>query len=375
MPLKQKMDQETQVHSARTAAEYVDTQGAGAGMETPADVNKHLLWDLNNLRSQVARIMDPATPADWFNDMAAAGFDSFGLKQIHDKKLAFDTGVRPGTSDFTLSGTPGGVLVDATLLPSGSPKVAVGPSSAEDGGYIAADEANFTVVGTLGVGLSQAADAAGIILNRVAIVDDATNAAPQTGGGEDIFGLLQVINGAADGVAVAAAASENLQISFAFIDPATDVITATTLPAGDYHFATRRLASFFNVPVGLVLGGAGLPEIVDPAAVVTKLPFREIDITGTLPAADDPMTVTTGTFVTAGAQTVFSSFGTPALPATGAAFRDDPRVKIWLNGQKMSKGASGADNRDVYFVSATQFSFEDKLKNGDVVHLESPSSF
>jgi len=372
-----KSDQETQVWSGREAAEYIDTQAAGSGMESPAAANQNLLWDMNNLRSQIARIMDPTTPAAWYQDMAAAGYDSFGMKQIHDKLFAFMHPHEPGTTDFTLGGAVAGIVVDASMIPGAAGTIAVGPSSAEVAGYIAADEANFTIAGTLGVGLSEASDSEGILLNKVNILIDSTNEPPQTGGGETIYGLLQTITGTADGASIAAAASENLQISFVYIDAATDVLTSTTLPATDYHFDLPRQRDFYSLTRGALLSGVGqpLPEIISSGSTIIKIPFREIDITGTKPAANDPMTITTGTFTTAGAQTVASSFGTPALPATGAAFRDDPRIKGWLNGAKFSKGASAGENRDFYWVSATQIAFEEKLKNTDIFYLESPSSF
>ena len=61
----QRADQETQVWSGRQAADYVDNQPAGSGMESPGSSDENLLWDLNNLRSQIARILDPATPAKY----------------------------------------------------------------------------------------------------------------------------------------------------------------------------------------------------------------------------------------------------------------------------------------------------------------------
>jgi hypothetical protein len=377
MALKQKMDQEAQIHSGRTSAEYIDTQAAGGSMETPVGADRNLLWDLNNIRSQIARIMDPATPGNWHQNMAALGFDSFGLKQIHDKVFAFMHPHEAGTTDFTLAGGESGILIDAAKIPGAAGNIAVGASSTSVGGYIAADESNFTVAGTLGVGLSQVKDSESILLNKINILKSVDNEPPQAGGGESIFGLLQTITGTSDNASIAAASSENLQISFAYIAAGTDVLTATTLPAADYHFDLPRQRDFFSLTRGALLSGVGqpLPEIISQGATAIKLPFREIDIDGTLPAANDPMVITTGVFTTAGAQTVFSSFDTPALPATGIGFRDDPRIKVWLNGSKLSKGASAGDNRDVYWVSATQIAFEDKLKDGDVVHLESPASF
>jgi len=372
--LKQKLDLETQIWSRREAAEYIDNQAAGAGMESPAAANQHLLWTLNNIISQINRIMVGAGTGDWFQDIAAAGFDSFGLKEIHDKIFVYCSPIVGGTTDFAITGTPGGVLVDASMFIGGAGTIAVGASSSDNGGYVAADEAAFTVAGTLGIGLSTALDADSILLNKVEILQDGDNEIPVTVDNEPIFGLMQVITGTSDGAAIAAASSENLQISFVFIDQATDTITATTLPAGTYHFGASRQRNFHSLTRGATKGTSGA-DVLDGSGTIAKVPFREIDITGTKPAANDPMVVTTGTFTTAGAQTVASSFGTPALPATGAAFRDDPRIKGWLNGAKLSKGASAGENRDFYWVSATQIAFEEKLKNTDIFYLESPSSF
>ncbi len=66
MSLKQKIDQE-QTWSGRVAADYDDTPAAGAGMETPSAANQNLLWDVNNIRAQIARIMG----SDWHQSMAA----------------------------------------------------------------------------------------------------------------------------------------------------------------------------------------------------------------------------------------------------------------------------------------------------------------
>ncbi len=363
-----KLDPASQVWSSDT---YDDTKTLGSGVEAPAAADRHLDYDLNVLRSMLKAVLGQA---DWFT----APDNSFGLKQIHDKMFAYmmpwrHTGAN--ASQFTLSGTPGGVLLDASMFDGGAGTVAVGAASVEDGGYLAADEANFTIAGTLGIGLSTALDGDGVLLNQARLMDDATNLAPETVDSEEIFGLVQVINGASDGASIAAAASENLQISFVYLDKDTDVITATTLPAGTYDFASVRQRDFESLNKGFTLG-ASAPAVVDSGAVLVRPQHREIDIDGTTPAANDPMNVTTGTFTTAGVQTVFSTFGTTALPASGADFRDDARVKVWRNGVLQSKGAAAGDDRDAYWVSATQIAFEDKLSTGkNIIRIETPESF
>ena len=491
------LDQETQVLNSDV---YTDTVAAGAGMESPAAANQNLLFDLNALRSQISRILDPATPADWFQDMAAAGYDNFGIKQIHDKKLAFRSPITPGTNDFsigvaevhsvdTLADTAGslndtfwtlyetpeiayyvwynvnaagvdpapsapggvttwtgvevalatndiantvasntqtqlqaslydgvvglvtndltltnnvpgnvtdvadgsaatgftfgtdvqgtdttasGILVDSAKLVGGAGTIAVGAGSTDEGGYIAADEANFTVAGTLGVGLSQAADGDSILLNRVDIINHVTNETVEDAGSM-IFGLLQTITGTGDGTSVAAAASENLQISFVKIAPGSDVTEAVTLPSGKYHFGLMRQRCFYSLPKGgLISGVQSLPDSITQSTdgTAVRLPFRHFDVTANA-AASESFNIQTGVFSGTGTSTVFASYGTPTLPTTANEFRDDSRVKIWRNGNLQSKGAG----KDVQWVSTTQLSFSKKVKNGDEIVIESLASF
>ncbi len=363
------LDQETQV---RNSDDYDDTIAAGSGLESPAAANQNILFDLNAARSQIRRIIDPqglAGTTDWFVDIATA-LDNFGLRQIHDKKFVFLSPL-DGNNSFTLGASASGVLIDAALIAGGAGTIAVGPSSTEDGGYLAASEANFTIAGTLGVGLSTANSAAAVVLNRVDILVDGTND-PPLDGGVQVFGLLQALTGTADGTSIAPAASENLQLSFVKIDPGTDAITAVSLGIDTYQFRLPLNQCFFNLDRGALITGGILPDVIDPGSVVARLPFRHFDVTiGGGVAALDPLQIQTGVFTTAGATTVFASFGTPILPTTADQFRDDNRVKIWRNGNFQSKGTG----KDVQFVSTTQLSFTKKVKNGDEIVIESPSSF
>lgn len=364
-----RQDQETQI---RNSDAYDDTVAAGAGLESPAAANQNLLFDLNALRSQLRRIIDPqglAGTADWFVDLASA-LDNFGLRQIHDKKLAFRSPITPGTTDFTLGGSVGVVAIDAAKLVGGAGIIAVGPSSNAEGGYIAADEANFTVAGTPSAGLSTAFDGDGILLNKVDIIDDATNE-PPSDAGTTVFGLLQTVTGTGDGTAVAAAASENLQVSFVKIDPGTEAITAVNLPAGTYHFGLTRQRSFYALSRGSIISGVdGLPDAIGPNVNPIRLPFRHFDVTADA-AAGESMNVQTGVFSGTGTSSVFGSFGTPTLPATAAEFRDDNRVKVWRNGNLQSKGAG----KEVQYLSTTQLTWREKIKTSDDIVIEAPASY
>jgi len=359
----------------RNSRFYADTVAAGSGMETPA--NPYIVSDFDAIRSQLARIHDPTTPAKWYQDITAVGYDSFGLKQIHDKKLAFIDIFDTTTQTYTLGAGAQGVLVDASMVTNTPKTIAVGAASTSYGSVIAAAEANFTVAGTLGVGLTQTADGSGIVLNKVDIIDDATNE-PPLDSSDAVFGLVQCITGTSDGAAIAASGSENLQISFAKIVAATNTLTAVTLPAGTYNFNLRRLSNFYLLPTGALISAAGaLPDLIDPGAAIPRLPWREYDCPGSgiFATPNDPVNVTTGVFTTAGASTNVATYGTPALPSTGALFIADNRIKVWRNGTLQSKGVSAAVNRDVYWISSTQMAFEKRLFAGEVLSWEMPASY
>jgi hypothetical protein len=361
------LDQETQI---RNSDVYDDTLAAGAGLETPVATDANILWDLNALRSQLRRVIDPQAlvgTADWYVSVATA-LDNFGLRQIHDKKFVFKM-PRDTNNAFTLGAGAMGRLVSSAMVAGGAGIIAVGPSSGQNNAYLAATEANFTIAGTLGVGLSVAASSQAVVLNEVDIFVGTTNDPPLDGGAR-VFGLLQVLTGTADGTAIAAAASENLQISFVKIDPTTDAVIAVTLPAATYQFQLPFQQSFYGLDRGAFLSGGMLPDIIDPGSTVARLPWRQFNVTADAAAAET-FNVQTGVFSGTGTTTTFSSFGTPVTPSTAVEFRDDARCKIWRNGVLQAKGAG----EDVTWVSTTQVSFTDKVKTGDRIQIESPATF
>jgi len=100
-----------------------------------------------------------------------------------------------------------------------------------------------------------------------------------------------------------------------------------------------------------------------------------VKITGTLPAAADPMNVNTGIFVTAGAQTVLEPGGSLLLPPNTTLFQDDARVRIFRNGVNQNKGPIAGADTLVYWVSTTTLAFTFKLKKNDIILVETPESY
>jgi len=373
-----RMEQDTQVKNSRV---YNDALAPGVGLETPVAPGDHGEHDFNSLRTMSRYHLTGGVGVRKWYDVPQ---DQFGLDAIHDKIVLLELAMAVGVADFAIPVGPAatGALVGAAKFAGwGAPAtIAVGAGSLSVGGFVAQPEPNFTVAGTLGAGLSRAVDVDAKTLNRVAILDDATDDNPQTTGGEHIFGLLQVINGTADNSAISPNPTENLQISFVYFAKATGVLTATTLPAGTYHFSPIRQQDFYHLPRGFALAGGSLPGLIDPSGPFPKLPFKEWDITaGVNIARGDPFNITTGSFTTAGARTaVVGSYGVMALPASGLLFRDDPRIDAWFNGQNLSKSAVSvvaASVRDVWWVSATQIAFNRVLKGGEVLKLRMPSGY
>lgn len=116
------------------------------------------------------------------------------------------------------------------------------------------------------------------------------------------------------------------------------------------------------------LGGGGGGGVGVLATILFK-------ITGTKPGADDPFSINTATFDTAGAQTVIETGGTLLLPTTEADFLDNGFIKIFRNGVHQAKGTSIGVDTLVYWVNTTQVAFAFKLQKNDLIYIETPESY
>lgn len=135
-----------------------------------------------------------------------------------------------------------------------------------------------------------------------------------------------------------------------------------TVDSSGVNFSNNNIVGFIFFIFASVTGG------------IQRRQFREIDITGTAPAALDPFDINTGIFDAAGAQTVANTFGTLVMPVNAANFAVDTRITILRNGIYQSKGVG----RDVEFVSTSppKIRFINKLKTGkDTVQIFSPTIY
>jgi hypothetical protein len=189
------------------------------------------------------------------------------LSALGGKTFAQKTAHIVGVTEFTLVGPAGVVAVDTTMLAGATPAISLGgAASTSEGGYIAVIEPNFVLAGTPVAGLTQEI-VDGVTVNSVDIIDLVTGEPVETPDGAQVFGLLQAwddpLGTTVDGVAVAAAAVENLQISFTYWSKAVPaVLTAYNLPIGQYGFRPsihHRLA--YLSYIALLVGGDPLPDI------------------------------------------------------------------------------------------------------------------
>ena len=144
--------------------------------------------------------------------------------------------------------------------------------------------------------------------------------------------------------------------------------TAGSRRAGVSDIRTlQRIESLLDSHLAGLGGGGG-----GGVGVLATILFK---ITGTKPGADDPFSINTGAFDTAGAQTVIETGGTLLLPATEADFLDNGFIKIFRNGVHQAKGTSIGVDTLVYWVNTTQVAFAFNLKKNDLIYIETPESY
>jgi len=210
----------TQIRNSDLYDDTLDRSLAEIGAVTIED-------DLNYLRSQFKYITGNTA---WYQDLT----DDFDLTDIHDKRFMYwvqktdDIAIPNGQNHIALSG-----------LTKPSSNIAVGTTTL---GAVVAQ-----LAGAIGSNDTTAAANNGNVLK---IRDAATNDPINTGGNQ-IYGLLQVGSAATDGNAFADAGNDQGQISFVYLNPATEAWTA--VPVADIEdktieYAYKVRTDFYNLP-------------------------------------------------------------------------------------------------------------------------------
>lgn len=118
------------------------------------------------------------------------------------------------------------------------------------------------------------------------------------------------------------------------------------------------------VPNGsLTDNGAGEVELAWNLAEL-----REVSLLFSAPSvpAATAINIQTGVYAGAGSPATVTRDTNVTLPSSAAAFNDDGRIEITLNGQELEKGV------DVLWVSTTQISISKIIYPGNVVIVKAP---
>jgi len=215
--------QDTQV---RNSDVYDDTLTM-ANAESSAT---HIEDDLNYIRTQF-KVVSGQT--NWYDAL----LDDFNLTEVHDKRFLYWI---QKTDDVAIPASQNYVALTGATKPSDN--IAYGTSTV---GAVTAQ-----LAGAIGShSLTAAADNG----NLLQIRDADTNDVMYTSSHHMIYGLLQVGSAATDGSAFGDTGNDQGQISFVYIDPSTEAITAVAVAdiesqTIEYGYKTRT--DFYNLPEG-----------------------------------------------------------------------------------------------------------------------------
>lgn len=256
------------------------------------------------------------------------------LADVLDKRLVEPGGFSEALA-VTVAQSDQYVLVPSSVL---SGVLSVGTATTVDG-YIAAE-----LAGPVGTAANTAVTNSGDLLNLTEI-RDATTHSEVTVNDEKVFGLLQCSNGVADGAAIAANPSENIQLSFVTIDSSgTLVLTAlSTEVAVNIEFAVKSVVRLRNLPDFYTPASPNPRPVLGGTSSITR---RLFSVTAAYTANED-ITLATGAGATAGTSNISANNNdTIDLGANATAFNQSRGLVVQVNGLEMEKGV------DVVWVSS-----------------------
>jgi len=277
--------QDTQIRNSGETADYIDTNAAGSTMESGA---VSLMDDLNNLRSQVNRMLKADVSLNWYDDVPTVNtkkrglYDlNFDLDDIEEKRFLFRAqlltditvsaaayaagvltfGSQPNNNDTvtidtktytfqtTLSNVDGNVLIGATAADSANNlQAAINLGAGAGSTYAAATTLHPTVAASgTGTPMTATAKIAGTNQNSIATTES-------TGGARLSWGGSTLSGGAGDVVVLSQASSET-PTEAAAVDAGTANGAVVATLAGDVGtFALTEVAGANAIrPKNLVL--------------------------------------------------------------------------------------------------------------------------
>lgn len=224
--------------------------------------------------------------------------------------------------------------------------IAKGTGTTENGGLFCTE-----LIGAVGTGATDTdSDSLGNILNMVELRDATTHDPIVTSGDREVYGLIQCSNGVADGAAIGAPTSENVQVSFVYVTDA-GVITLVNVTA-TVEFVQNNVYLARYVPSILLEGGSRDQDAMPPITADQG----EYVVTTAFVAAE-VITLSNGNGAGSGLSTKTGE--TINLGANAAAFQANNLLQVMLNGVEQRK------ETDVIWDTSGSFHFALALDVGD----------
>lgn len=229
------------------------------------------------------------------------------------------------------------VLIPSTIL---SGVVSIGLTTTTNDGIVAAQEPTFTA-GTAAFSLgSLVTDALGNVANLVRIRNATTHDPVLYNNESEVYGLIQVANGVADGAAIAGVGVENLQMSFVYVQ-ANGTFAGVTVNE-TIEFQVNKAFKERLTPTYVVESGNVAPDVL-----VTQIPAQKETryvVTNGF-ANGEAIDLTTGAGGIAGTTTVTGdSTAAINIGVDNAAFLAFDDLEFFVNGVLQVKGTDFTRN-------------------------------
>lgn len=251
------LDQEVQIRSSRA---FDDTLPSGITME---NTGSNLQQDLNNIRSQIKRILASGSGA-WTDDLPTTNGKQRGLSEfnidlddIEEKRILFRTQI---LTDVFVSASSN----VATLSGNEKPTEVFASGSTDTTGALAVYLNQTDTYGSHSLVETPGFNA--VAPKNLVIIRSSSTGDPVFSGGREVKGLLQIDSGAVDGTAFNDT-TQRPQISF--VRENTDGDDLEAVPVGDIenhtiNYSYVRRIDFDNIPEQAFLDG----RFVDQVAAV-----------------------------------------------------------------------------------------------------------
>jgi hypothetical protein len=264
-----------------------------------------------------------------------------------------------------------GAVIDASLIPANgnigdNAVISDGlyTSTAREGGIISAEgteTTGFDTPGSFVHDIKTVSDDYGNILNAVQIRDEATHDSVLDADGRAVFGLIVRCFGVADDTAVAAAASENLEICFVVNDGTGTLAKANGGVTGSIEFNfNRAFAERFQSKIALDGGNASDVDVL----VGTGIDYLATFTVTTAFVDEEVFTISTGAGGVAGVTTPAGDYAAIASWFDAEGKFNEKDFVILLNGVEQLKG----DDISYSASDAIELGFDADI--GDVITIK-----